>query len=265
MLGVVVIAAVLLAPPMIILEVARAAKVKDHSEVFFWISCAFGLAMLVMQRRLGSYGVVLLCLSALVLVARLMARRPERAGLILGFVASFGLIAYAPTLRYQLFGARVHSMDEHYTTLRPVLPTLAAACRRAPGVVLADPGDEHLVRYFTDCAVIGNAFRLTSMDVSKVNETLTLIGGPLDRLRTRAPYVTYVVARLLQPAETPDPVLFEQLEHRAGPAVEPLVEVQLTLPGPAVEPLVEVQLTLPNETPRNVLGVYRVRAVDREN
>ncbi len=233
------------APPMLLLSGVMSFRERDRSLVYFWVSCCFGLLLLILQRRLGSFGAAYLYLPVLLVVARATLRWPTRAGAIAGVAALAFLLAYAPTIRHQLFARRVPSMDEHFSTVRYVLPVLIDACKKAPGVVLADPGDGHIVRYFTNCGVVGNNFRLTPLDVRKVAETLQLIGAPLSELQARAPYVRYVLARLKPPAESPDPVLFEEL-LRGQAAHEP-----------GLATIVEVGSGPQSDGPK-VLGVYRI-------
>lgn len=183
---------------------------------YFWIWAVFGLVLLLLQQRLGSLGVTFLYLPVLVLASRILAVDPEARRLQIAAIAILLAVAYSPTLLFQLFGKRLPAMDEQYSTLRPIIPALVDICRREPGVMLVTPGDGHIVRYFTDCAVTSNNFRLTPADLEKASESLRLIGEPAARLHEEAPYVRYVLARLIAPAESPDPVLFSELLNPAG-------------------------------------------------
>jgi hypothetical protein len=117
-------------------------------------------------------------------------------------------------------------------------------------VVLAEPGEGHLVRYFTKCSVISNNFRLTPTDVEKIKESLDLISQPLDFMRQRAPEVKYVIARLVRPNESPDPVLFHQLLATGQPR------------PPGVEALVELTVTQPDGQAQKFMGVYKLDTTD---
>ena len=238
-----------LAPLMLVLCGIMAFRERDRSLVYFWVSCCFGLLLLLLQRRLGSFGAAYLYLPLLLVVARATRRWPKRAGAIAAVTVLTFMLAYAPTLRHQLFARRVPSMDEHFSTVRYVLPALIDACMKAPGVVLADPGDGHIVRYFTNCGVVGNNFRLTPLDVRKVEATLQLIGASVSELRENAPYVRYVLARLKLPAESPDPVLFEELLEGHAAHERGLVTIIEVGSGPR------------GEGPK-VLGVYGLDVAD---
>ena len=86
----------------------------------------------------------------------------------------------------------------------------------------------------------------TPMDISKINEAMALIGLPLEEVRRRAPQVKYVVARLVAPNESENPVLFHQLFSTQGPR------------PPGVETLVEVSATQADGHAEKFLGVYRI-------
>lgn len=205
-----------IAPLAVLGSVAMAMRERDRAARYYWTWSAFGLVLLLFQQRLGSLGVTFLYLSVLALASRLSALRPEGRPVPFAALAALLAAAYAPTLQYQLFGKRVPAMDEQYSTLRPIIPALVETCRREPGIMLVTPGDGHIVRYFTDCAVTSNNFRLTPADLDKISESLRLIAAPAARLRDEAPYVRYVLARLIAPAESPDPVLFSELLNPAG-------------------------------------------------
>jgi hypothetical protein len=179
---------------------------------------------------MASFSVFYLYLPWVVLAASALEGRARyRTTIMLGLVATL-VLAYFPTVRYQLFGPNLPAGESQFATLQPVLPALREACARDPGVVLAEPGDGHMIRYLTQCAVIANNFRLTPTDVAKVREATRLIQLPLEQLRIRAPDVKYVVARLVAPVETAHPVLFEQLlqSERLPEGVEPLVQLTVT-------------------------------------
>ena len=231
-----------------LVSLAMALRERDHATRYFWIWSVFGLVLLLLQQRLGSLGVTFLYLSLLALASRLLTARPAGRQMQLAALAVLLAVAYSPTLLFQLFGKRVPAMDEQYSTLRPIIPALIDICRREPGIMLATPGDGHIVRYFTDCAVTSNNFRLTPADLEKVSESLRLIGEPATSLSEEAPYVRYVLGRLIAPAESPDPVLFSELLNPAGES-----------PG-GFQTLVEVGVTQPDGSRMDYLGVFAVSA-----
>jgi hypothetical protein len=196
----------------------------DRARRHFWVWATFGLALAVW-----------------------LADRPTRAYMATAVAALGMIVAFAPTLRHQLLARRIPAMDEQFVTLRPVLPALVDACRRHPGVVLATPGDGHIVRYFTDCGVVSNNFRLTPEDIERVAATLDLIGRPAGELPQRASYVDYVLARLVEPAESEDPALFSELLNTAGDAAEP-----------GYRSIVEVGVDQPDGSRVDFLGLFAV-------
>jgi len=213
-----------------IASVVMAWRSRETHRLYFWTACTFGLSLLPLQLRMASFGVFYLYLPLVVLAAIAMEKWTKaRTAVMVGLVGALCL-AYFPTVRYQLFGPNLPAGESQFATLQPILPALREACAHDPGVVLAEPGDGHMIRYFTECAVIANNFRLTPIDVAKVTEATELIGLPIEQLRLRAPNVKYVVARLVSPVETADPVLFEQLlqSDHLPEGVEPLVQLTVT-------------------------------------
>jgi len=235
-----------IAPLTLLAALAMAWREKTAARAYFWLAAAFGLALMLLQLRFGSFGVAYLYLPLLVLAAYATTRWPAQQNAVVMLMSGVMLVAYYPTLRYQLFGARTPAMDQQYATVRPLLATLRKACQEDPGIVLAEPGDGHVIRYFTDCSVIANNFRLTPLDGAKIDEAFSLIGQPLETVRRRFPEVKYVVARLVAPVETEHPVLFLELLSSKGPR------------PPGVETLVEVAATQKDGHAENFLGVFRL-------
>jgi hypothetical protein len=239
------------APIVLVGSVIGALRAERLDRRYFWCMSAFGLMLLMLQQRLAVFGVWALYLPILVAVFDLWWESPRwRRPATWGVIALF-VVAYAPTVAFQLFGSRVPSMDEHYSTVRSMLPALARACAEDPGVVLADPGDGHLIRYFTNCSVIANNFRLTKTDVRKIDQALDLIGSPLAELRASAPFVRYVLARLIMPAESSDPKLFEELLRR-----------EADLPA-GVTAIAEAAVQRPDKTQERFLGAYKIDATSK--
>jgi hypothetical protein len=96
--------------------------------------------------------------------------------------------------------------------------------------------------------VIANNFRLTETDVRKIDQTLDLIATPLADLRASAPFVRYVLARLILPAESSDPKLFEDLLRR-----------EADLPA-GVTAIAEAAVQRSDKSQQRFLGVYRIDA-----
>jgi hypothetical protein len=236
-----------IAPLTLLVSIVMAMREQDAGRRYFWLASAFGLALLLMQLRLGSLGVYFLYLPLLQLTHIAATRWPRVRIALWIFAGSALVVAYYPTFRHQLFNDHVPAMDQQYSTLRPLLPVLRDACAQNPGVVLAEPGDGHLIRYFTNCGVIANNFRLTPLDVAKVRESLALIAQPLAKVRAQAPEVKYVVARLVAPNESPDPVLFLEL---LGP---------VPLEDPDLRTLAELKVTRLDGEEQKFLGAYQIR------
>ncbi len=236
-----------LAPLLMIGSAYMAFRVADPARRYFWVWAAFGLLLTMLQQRLLSLGSVFLFLAPIVMLDAWLRSRPHAVRSATVAAALVMLVAYAPTLRHQLLAPRIPAMDEQFVTLRPVLPALAEACARHPGVVLATPGDGHIVRYFTKCGVVSNNFRLTSGDLDRIAASLDLIGGSAAALPGKAPYVDYVLARLVEPAESDDPVLFSELLNPADGVL-----------APGYRPIVEVGATQPDGSRIDFLGLFAV-------
>lgn len=239
-----------LAPVVCLAVLFAALNERDRALRFFWIWAAIGLLALMIQVRLGSLGVVFLYLPLLLLAQRATATRRWDGRRVAGVMALLIVLAYLPTFMFQLGGRRIPAMDQNYSSSRFVLSALAKACATEPGVVLASPGDGHLVRFFTECAVVSNNFRLTQTDQRKIADSLRLIGQPAAVLQAEAPYVKYVLARLIAPAESPDPVLFDELLN------------PLNGQPRGFRTIVKVGITRPDGSRSNVLGVFAVNGFE---
>jgi len=233
------------APVAWLASVAMAWRDRKGPRVYFWVASVFGLTLLPLQLRMASFGIYYLYLPALVLAGEAMNRWPRAAPALWVAVVGSLIAAYYPTVRYQLFGGNLPAAEVQYATLRPLIPVLRKACAADPGVVLAEPGDGHLVRYFTNCSVIANNFRVTPLDVAKIRESEALISMPIETVRQRAPQVKYVIARLVAPIESPNPVLYKQLLTSASRP-------------PGVDALAELTVTHPDGRAEKFLGVYRL-------
>jgi hypothetical protein len=167
--------------------------------VFFWVVSVFGLLFVLLQQRLHGFGSFALYLPWLVWVQRFGERHPPRQTATTVVVGLVLLAAYLPSIRYQLMREQPPAMDDRYASARPIFPVLAQACRERPGLVIADANDGHLIRYFTECSVIGNNFRLTPNDVAKYLESERLLSLPLVEVLREQPEARYVLGRLTAP------------------------------------------------------------------
>jgi hypothetical protein len=183
-------------------------------------------------------------------------------------------VAYAPAVRYQLFAGHPPAMDKNYAAARQLFPVLARACHEQPGLVIADANDGHLIRFFTDCSVIGNNFRLTPNDVVKYQETQRLLAMPLEEILRQRPEARYVLARLVVPAE-PVPVeagaSFPESKfalERLRPLNRGIFGDLLLGPRPiahGVEALAELEVDVRGSRKIPFLGVFHIPAKSSAN
>jgi hypothetical protein len=196
---------VFIAPLTLIGCVISLLRERQREIVFFWAASIFGLVFVMLQQRLHGFGSFALYVPLLVFVQRFGDRFPQRRALATALLGLGLVAAYAPPIRYQLFARHPPGMNEYYAGDRLIFPALAKACQARPGLVVADTDDGHMVRYFTECSVIGNNFLLTPKDVEKSEETARLLAMPLDQVLHERPEVRYVLARLAA-SEKPRPI-----------------------------------------------------------
>jgi hypothetical protein len=170
---------------------------RRDGQLFFWLSATLGLLLLLLQFRLHYYGSFALCIPWLVFAENLASRTGPQARMVMLSVTAGIVLAYVPTLRYQLLGPIPLGNDLYLANLRPALRTLAKACKEDPGVVLADHDAGHYIRFFTNCSVIANNFLLTPQHAQKVLEMERLFKLPAQELLNQAAYVKYVLVRPL--------------------------------------------------------------------
>lgn len=168
-----------------------------------------GAAMYAMQNRFWYIGLPPVLLAVGVFIDALRGRGlPPLAHGLVGLTLATAAIATAVpylTLDLPLGG------DSRYARMHVGLQRLAAACRRSPGVVLAERNLGHYITYATDCTVIGNNFILTDQHLRKLDETDLLLRLPLAALRQAEPPIQYLITAL------PDELFAERV---AGQAVD---------------------------------------------
>jgi hypothetical protein len=263
-----------LAPVTLIGCLIALVRERQRGMVFFWVVSVFGLVFVMLQLRLHGFGSFALYLPWLVFLQRFGAKHPRHQRVATVAVTLVIAAAYAPAVRYQLLAGHPPAMDKNYAVARQLYPVLARACQEQPGLVIADANDGHLIRFFTDCSVIGNNFRLTPRDVAKYQETERLLAMPLDRVLRQRPEARYVLARLVASKE-PVPA-------GAGASIpESQFELDGLLPlnrgifgdlllGPrpiahGVEALVELELDVGGSRKIRFLGVYQIPAKSSAN
>lgn len=181
-----------------LLCVYKAWQERNTARLLFWITSLMGLALLSLQVRMHYFGSFALYLPWLVLLQQHCERFPGhfRKAVLLGSLAL--LLLYFPPLRHQLVSPLAVANDISFPETRRILGSLAEACAKDPGVVLADTDLGHYIRYYTACSVIADNFLLTPQHFAKVEEVTGLFRLTATELQARAPQVKYV---LLRPAE----------------------------------------------------------------
>jgi len=153
-----------------------------------------GALMFALQNRFWYVGIPPVLLAVGVFVDALRARTlsPIAHGLVAATLACTAFATAVPyiTLRLPIGG------DSRYARMHVALASLAAACRAAPGVVLAERNLGHYISYATDCSVIGNNFILTDQHLRKLDETAMLLTLPLAHLRRAEPPIDYLIVSL---------------------------------------------------------------------
>jgi hypothetical protein len=166
----------------------------SNASLHFLVQTLVGSFLLLQAFRLHYFGsfALILPLCRLIDDARelrpaLFASRPRAAVL--------GALAVAPMLPglLALWVSYAPGSSPQYAAMRSGFQVLAAACRKAPGIVLADHDAGHYIRYHTECSVIANNFILTLQQVRKVRETEELLAGSAADVLRRVPDVRYIM------------------------------------------------------------------------
>jgi hypothetical protein len=169
----------------------RLAPEIEGPRIFFWIACVLGLVLVTQQLRMNYFGSFALYLPWIV-AADERARRAARPAYLLAALGAIGVLFYAPTMAFTLAARRPLANDIYYQMTQPIYSTLADACQRDPGAVLAQPFDGHYIRFRTDCSVIANNFLVTPQHERKYLEVSRLLSMPAAQVLGAAPYVKYV-------------------------------------------------------------------------
>ena len=185
----------LLAPPLLVYYLWCASRRCSPRDLFFAVMTVFGLAFLLAQFRFNYFGLFSLVVGSLLVAQRLAERfRWRRGFIVVGLLAGI-LIAYQPPLRQHLFAVYALGGAPMYESARPLFLDLAERCEQDPGVVLADPNDGNYLLFHTECSVISNNFRLTSVDERKFKQIETMMRLSPDALRKYQPEVKYLLLR----------------------------------------------------------------------
>ena len=166
------------------------------ASIYFLVQVLVGSFLLLQTFRLHYFGTFALILPLCRLLDDAREARPalfaSRPRLL-----ALGALAIAPLLPGLLALRLQHPAggDDQYMLTRGIYPSLKAACRRAPGVVLAEHSDGHYIRYHSECSVIADNFITTPQHVEKIQLSEELLQGPLAEVMRRAPYVRYLLVR----------------------------------------------------------------------
>jgi hypothetical protein len=171
----------------------RLRRQADGASIYFLAMAVFGSFLLLQQYRLEYFGSFALILPWCLLFDDLASATPSPRARQLGLAAAI-VAAILPGLQ-NLRAVPPLGGDLQYMLTRPIYPALKAACAARPGVILAEPGDGHYIRFHTECSVIANNFILTPQHVQKIRQTGELLAAPLSDVLARAPYVRYVYVR----------------------------------------------------------------------
>lgn len=182
----------------------KAWRDRNTPRLLFWVSSVMGLALLSMQLRMHYFGSFALYLPWLILLQDFCNNRPEHTKKAVLLAALTMLLLYYPPLRRQLVSPMPLANDISFQDTRPILTSLAKACKDDPGVVLADSDLGHYIRYYTECSVIANNFLLTPQQFAKVNEVQHLFSLRASELEKQAPQVKYVLVRPFLMKQQPD-------------------------------------------------------------
>ena len=181
-------------PAVIAWLVWRLRRHADAANLYFAVATVFGSLLMLQQYRLEYFGSFALVLPLCMLFDDLR-RAPSPSSR--AWSSALAVAVALATLPGLLLLRRVDPLgsDLQYMLTRAVYPVLKAACATNPGVVLAEHGDGHYIRFHSECSVIADNFILTPQHVEKIRESEALLAGSLAEVRTRAPYVRYVLIR----------------------------------------------------------------------
>ena len=175
----------------------RLRRDSGNASIYFLVQALIGSFLLLQTFRLhyfGSFALVLpLCRlidDARELRPSLLASRPRQ--LALGALAAAALVPGLMELR----AVSGLPTNPQYLATRSVYRTLDAACRGAPGAVLADPNDGHFIRYYAPgCSTIADNFLTTPRDFEQVRLVELMLASPLAEIVRYTPYVRYILLR----------------------------------------------------------------------
>lgn len=188
----------LLAAPSLLFSVWLAWTTRDAARQFYAIAAAFTLALLLLQFRLGVFGIAAMVVTPLLAAKLALEAWPghRRAGLLTClalFAAAIGPTYPAWQTKWSL------AASGSYEFVRSSFPILDSACARRPGIVLVPVDSGHWIRYHTRCSVIANPFLLTPQHSAKVRQMRRLMMMTPEELLANDKLVSYVLVHHIVP------------------------------------------------------------------
>jgi hypothetical protein len=174
----------------------RLRRDSSNASVFFLVQALVGSFFLLQSFRMHYFGTFALILPLCRLIddarglrPQLFASRPRQLAL--------GALFAAPLLVCLLHLKHVYApgASSSYNLARPLYAALGAACREAPGVVLAEANDGHPIRYHSECSVIADNFITTPQHAEKFALAEALFAASAADVMRQAPYVRYILVK----------------------------------------------------------------------
>jgi hypothetical protein len=186
---------VLLAPALLLWHMYSLATSRQPERVFYSLTAALGLVLLLAQFRFHYYGFFALVTGGLLVADGLRERFRWHRGAVLAATLGLVVLAYQPPLRSRLFQVPPPGLDPEYGNSQPLYLRLADECATEPGVVLANANDGNPILFHTDCSVITNNFIVSDADDEHLRRAGRLYRMRPDEIRQAAPHVRYVLVR----------------------------------------------------------------------
>jgi hypothetical protein len=175
----------------------RLRRDSGNAAVFFLVQVLAGSFLMLQSFRLHYFGSFALILPLCRLIDDLREQRPALFASRPRAVA-LGALLVAPLLPGLLAlqaGWQAGGGDAKYTHARDAYRALAVACRKAPGVILAEPNDGAFIRYHSDCSTIADNFATTPQHLEKIWFVESLMAASAADVMRVAPYVRYILVK----------------------------------------------------------------------
>lgn len=212
-----------LAPVFAVVLVACVFRAREPVTLYYAVTSAFGLILLLLQFRFHYFGSFAMFTAALWAIDRARERYGWHPGLVLVVALAGMAVAYQPPLKSRLFVIYAPGADPMYNNVRPLYTHLTKLCEADPGVALVTNDDGNAVLFHTDCSVIANNFILRPEDDAKIREVAALMRATPQEIREHRPDIKYLLLRV------------ETFERRRGETEDrrsPLADQLLTLEDP---------------------------------